>query len=216
MQLTCLSVLDLSNIPTDFHDNLQVKITRTLNEGNCYQQFILISAMQLWNFTNLTKLTVTHSKLQTFPPSVGRLRQLETLDLSNNELSDLPSTLAFCKKLNTLNIQNNHFRLFPSVILHLESLTTMKRLGNWLKPGYSNLGPASTKKLENPVVDKKINQPLSLQMSCTKVLLTSKLDYWKSDEIGVLQCKVLDKLSEKFCVCNNCYKTLLKEHGNLN
>ena len=155
----------------------------------------------------MKKLAVTDSSLQSFPGSVGRLKQLEELDLSNNILTSLPITLEFCKNLKTLDLRRNSFKLLPSVVLKLKNLTTLRRLDNSLTQMYDYTGPHYTKTVST-TVECKVYQPLSLQANCTKVVFTSQIHYWDMDTIGQLQCKTLDRLAEQFTVCDNCNKML--------
>ncbi len=164
----------------------------------------------------MKKLSITNSKLKSFPGSVGRLSKLEELNLSSNELSSLPATLTFCKMLTTLNLYHNKFRQIPSIVLRLPNLKNLRRLQNPLTPRYTCYGPKYTnrlhKKATNPN-DKKVYQPLSLQASCTTVVFTSQVQYWEMDIIGPLQCKTLDRLAEQFTICENCSRMLQTDHG---
>lgn len=162
-------------------------------------------------------LSITNSKLTSFPGSVGRLEKLEELDLSNNRLKSLPITLAFCKKLKTLDLHKNSFRQLPGVVQRLSNLTTLRRLQNPLTPIYESYGPRYTKKFKkttdtNKTTDTKVYQPISLQACCTTVIFTSQVDYWATNAIGPLQCKTLDRLAEQFTICDNCNR-MLPEQG---
>lgn len=168
--------------------------------------------MQLWNVNNLKKLSITNSKLKSFPGSVGRLSKLEVLDLSNNELSSLPITIGFCKNLQTLDLFNNNFRQLPGVLLQLDKLSTLRRLKNPLTPQYECSGPHYTRKLNRSETNgKKVYEPISLQASCTTTIFTSQIDYWETDAIGPLQCKTLDRLAAQFTVCDYCKRMLPKQ-----
>lgn len=167
--------------------------------------------IQLWNLHNLKSLSITKSQLKALSGSVGRLSKLEELDLSFNQLSSLPITLSFCKQLNTLDLHHNKFRQLPGVVLQLPKLHTLRRLDNPLTPRYQCHGPHYTRKINKgqPKKDeKKVYQPLSLQASCTTVVFTSKLNYWKTNLIGPLQCKTLDSLATQFISCDSCSRML--------
>lgn len=157
----------------------------------------------------MKKLSITESHLKSLSGSVGRLQKLEHLDLSSNQLSSLPITLSFCKHLNTLDLHNNSFKQLPGVILQLHNLQTLRRLQNPLTPRYQCFGPHYTRKIDRAKSDgKTVYQPLSLQATCTTVVFTSKLEYWKMDYIGPLQCKTLDRLATQFSICDNCSRML--------
>lgn len=167
------------------------------------------SPLQLWNLNNLKKLSITNSGLKSLSGSIGRLRKLEFLDLSCNQLCSLPITLSFCKNLDTLDLHKNRFRQLPGVIFQLPKLNTLRRLDNPLTPRYDCYGPHFTRIVnESSHNEKKVYQPLSLQANCTATIFTSKLDYWKTDFIGPLQCKTLDRLATQFTICNHCDRML--------
>lgn len=189
LQMTCLSELDLCDLPNIFHEQIQ-----------------------LWNLQNLKKLSITSSSLKSFPGSVGRLDKLEHLDLSNNHLSTLPITLAFCKNLRSLDLKKNKFRQLPGVIQRLHHLTTLRRFENPLTPIHSCQAPQYTRKISTSDKDtKKVFQPIGLQASCTKVIFASQVNYWETDAIGPLQCKTLDRLAAGFSICDNCNRMLSEQ-----
>lgn len=166
--------------------------------------------LQLWNLHNLKTLSITDSKLKSFPGSVGRLDKLEELNLSNNTLCSLPITLAFCKELKTLDLHKNSFRQLPGVVLRLGNLTTLRRLQNPLTPIYECYGPRYTRKITD-TKSKSVYQPISLQASCATVIFTSQVEYWGTDIIGPLQCKTLDGLATQFTICDNCNRMLTEQ-----
>jgi len=174
---------------------------------------------QLWGLSNIQNLSITESELTALPSSVGSLRKLRTLDLSTNKLTTLPTTLSFCQNLETLNLQHNKFRLLPSVLLQLKSLTNLRRHGSSLAPPHDWYGPRFVHKVLPKAKDQsktKVYQPLSLQASCTKEIFTMKIDYWETSTIGVLQCRTMDSLAEKFYACDNCGRMLQNSEGKIN
>lgn len=177
----------------------------------------LCLSLQLWGLHNLRKLSITDSKLESIPGSVGRLKQLEELDLSRNKLKHLPVTLTFCSKLVTLDLHRNEFTSLPGTILSLKNLKTLRRLDNPLySRGDFNKPHLSRKRFLNCTKssDKKTYSPLSLQSSCTKVIFTSELDYWEDKTIGQLQCKILDTvLAVQFINCDHCNRMISLQKG---
>lgn len=160
--------------------------------------------------------------LTTLPPSVGRLRQLEVLSVKNNMLNDLPATLAFCQKLKDLNLKNNQFRRLPGILLSLPNLQELRRLDNplpqlfngFVQPPHITIKtPDST--LASSQQQKPSFNPDSLQMLCTKVAFTHRIDYWACRSVGPLQCKTLDHLALQFTVCEHC-NTAIPKTGTYN
>jgi hypothetical protein len=47
-------------------------------------------------------------KVKQIPPSIGQLKNLETLDLSYGDIRTLPTTLNQLKKLTTFNLKGNY------------------------------------------------------------------------------------------------------------
>ena len=97
----------------------------------------------------------------------------------------------------------------------MKKLTTLKRLGNPLAPRYGWNGPTFIQKIKpsSEAQKSKKYQPLTLQESCTKEVYTMKIDYWETESIGVLQCRTLDQLAEKFYACDNCSRMLANDQG---
>ena len=228
MQLNTLVELDLSGnlIPGNLQSHLQVCLlihvmingTRR-HECDCCvhvpEYYRVLLPPQLWNLYNVKKLNMDDTGLTKFPPSVGRLRKLEVLSLSKNKLNDLPITLGFCKELRVLNLQKNSFTRIPGVVLHLEKLEDLRRLDNPLPPRWNGFPshPHVNKYNRAPAKPKQpaVYNPESLQMLCTKVVFTHKIDYWKRDTLGPLQCKTLDNLAADVTICENCHTTVPKQ-----
>ena len=162
--------------------------------------------MQFWNMQNLKRLSLDSMGLTTFPPSVGRLRQLEVLSVKNNELHDLPVTLAFCTRLKDLNLQNNKFKCLPGVLLRLPNLQELRRFGNPLPQLSSGFYQPPHIYIHTPSRSSRYLKPtlMSLQSLCTKVIFTHHIDYWANGTVGPLQCKTLDRLASQFTVCEHC------------
>lgn len=155
--------------------------------------------------------------LTVFPASVGRLRQLEVLSLKNNQLNDLPITLAFCKKLKDLNLSKNKFNLLPGVLLRLPNLQELRRLDNPLSQLYHGFELPPHIKISTPsnsVPSSQKTEPIfnpdSLQTLSSKAAFTHHIDYWASETVGALQCRILDHLASQFTVCEQCNAAMSK------
>jgi len=71
---------------------------------------------------NITRLTLSHNKIKSLPPSLANLSNLEQINLFNNQLEDLPVSLSSMPKLKILNIGMNRlntllrgFGAFPAL-----------------------------------------------------------------------------------------------------
>lgn len=83
-------------------------------------------AMNLYNYTFLTRLDVPHNQLREFPAAIGQLRNLEYLDMSFNSLTNLPEEIGMLTNLKTLLLTGNRQLLdLPSSIGYLYKLETI-------------------------------------------------------------------------------------------
>ncbi|CAF1431811.1 unnamed protein product [Adineta steineri] len=69
----------------------------------------LKNILTITSHINLYILNLGHVRLSSVPPTIGKLKELETLDLSNNALFYLPTNMFQLTKLKTLYIHNNMF-----------------------------------------------------------------------------------------------------------
>ena len=165
--------------------------------------------MQFWSFHNVKKLHLDSTGLKALPASVGRMKKLETLSLRKNKLTDLPVTLSFCENIKVLHLQGNSFQFLPGVILQLKNLTELSRLDNPLPARWSGFASAShLKRQGNTSVAKPkegvVYNPDSLQLLCTRQVFASRMQYWKHDVLGPLQCKMIDCLAAHSSICHKC------------
>jgi internalin A len=61
----------------------------------------------------LTSLNLSSNKLTTLPPSLGQLTQLTKLNLSSNQLTTLPDSLGQLTQLTKLHLSNNQLTTLP-------------------------------------------------------------------------------------------------------
>ena len=176
-----------------------------------HSSIVKISAFQFWSLQNLKGLCLDGVGLTEFPPSVGRLRQLEVLSVKKNRLQDLPVTLAFCQNLKELNLQQNRFTRLPGIILHLPNLKELRRLDNSLPPLWNGFASAPHINVNKPSKQQNTTfNPDTLQTLCTKVAFSHHIDYWADGSVGPLQCKTLDYLASQFTICENCNAAIPK------
>ncbi|XP_044003913.1 ras suppressor protein 1 isoform X1 [Aphidius gifuensis] len=62
---------------------------------------------------NVTRLTLSHNKIQSVPPGLANLVNLEILNLFNNQITELPISLSQMPKLRILNVGMNKLDALP-------------------------------------------------------------------------------------------------------
>ena len=83
----------------------------------------------LGQLTALRSLDLSNNQLTSLPPELGHLAQLHTLDLSNNQLTSLPPELGHLAHLQALDLSINQLTSLPPEFGHLAQLHTLD-LGN--------------------------------------------------------------------------------------
>lgn len=63
--------------------------------------------------TNITRLTLSHNKIQIIPPGLADLINLEILNLACNYIEELPVSLSSMPKLRILNVSINRLYSLP-------------------------------------------------------------------------------------------------------
>lgn len=67
----------------------------------------------LLNMINVSRLTLSHNKIQAVPPGLANLVNLEILNLFNNHITELPISLSQMPKLRILNVGMNRLDVLP-------------------------------------------------------------------------------------------------------
>ena len=79
---------------------------------------------------HLTKLTLSHNKLELLANSIGDLVNLVQLFVNNNSFSYLPATLKHLKKLRELDVSFNKLTELSMVVADLKGLERLCVEGN--------------------------------------------------------------------------------------
>ncbi|KAI5123887.1 hypothetical protein M0805_005704 [Coniferiporia weirii] len=127
----------------------------------------------LWSFTFLQNLYLNHNALQTVPPEIARLRQLELLDLSGNMLQVIPPELGMLTNLKELYLFDNHLVTLPYELGTLHQLRTIGIEGNPLSPDMKEIvqrdgSPALIAFLKNSAPPPEAPPPRMWQMLQTE------------------------------------------------
>lgn len=69
----------------------------------CEQQFINVLIFSVHN-ERLTRITLSHNKLNAIPPNISDLVNLEYLNLWNNQIDELPTSISSLPNLKILNV----------------------------------------------------------------------------------------------------------------
>jgi len=77
-------------------------------------------------------LTITNSRLESLPESIGNLTKLNNLSLNGNHLTTLPSSIGNLTRLKTLQINNNRLTTLPDTCRELMNLVTIELNNNQL------------------------------------------------------------------------------------
>jgi Leucine-rich repeat (LRR) protein len=78
---------------------------------------------EIWEFTNLLELDLSHNRIGQIPDSVRRLKNLQVLNISYNKLQALPSELGELRELRQLLAYHNRLETLPAEVGRLEQLT---------------------------------------------------------------------------------------------
>ncbi|KAJ8866278.1 hypothetical protein PR048_032121 [Dryococelus australis] len=79
--------------------------------GNLFDE-VFCSKVEV-NMLNITRLTLSHNKIQVVPPGLANLVNLEILNLFNNIIEELPTSLSSMPKLRILNVGMNRLGSLP-------------------------------------------------------------------------------------------------------
>ncbi|CAK9303928.1 unnamed protein product [Gordionus sp. m RMFG-2023] len=67
----------------------------------------------LFSLKQLTRLTISHNKIESIPPGIAELENLEILNCFNNQIEEIPTTISTLPKLRILNLAFNRLSNLP-------------------------------------------------------------------------------------------------------
>ena len=88
---------------------------------------------ELFQFTNLQELVVSHCKLSVLNVRIGELTQLQRLDVSANHLVVLPESICQLKNLKELIINRNIIAALPE---NIGNMVSLEYIDAWNNPLY--------------------------------------------------------------------------------
>ncbi|MBP5557310.1 MAG: leucine-rich repeat domain-containing protein [Bacteroidales bacterium] len=88
---------------------------------------------ELFQFTNLQELVVSHCKLSVLNARIGELTQLQRLDVSANHLVVLPESICQLKNLKDLIINRNIIAALPQ---NIGNMVSLEYIDAWNNPLY--------------------------------------------------------------------------------
>ncbi|XP_053208343.1 ras suppressor protein 1-like [Panonychus citri] len=68
---------------------------------------------RIFYLNNITRLTLSHNKIRSIPPSISNMTNLESLNLFNNQIDELPTAIVSLPKLKILNVGMNRLYNLP-------------------------------------------------------------------------------------------------------
>ena len=85
---------------------------------------------ELYNLTNLNRLTLTFMKISSFPQSILKLTNLTALNMQCNDLTTIPNDICKLTNLELLNVVHNKLTTLPDTIILLKRLKNLYVGGN--------------------------------------------------------------------------------------
>jgi Leucine-rich repeat (LRR) protein len=87
---------------------------------------------EILQMTNLQELDLSKNKMEEIPPGIGKLIHLKRLNLSNNKLVHLPEEIGQLKELEFLGLNRNELEDLPATIGELSNLEVLELWDNEL------------------------------------------------------------------------------------
>ncbi|XP_076361797.1 uncharacterized protein LOC143252866 isoform X2 [Tachypleus tridentatus] len=176
---------------------------------------------ELFRCPNVKLLSLKCNFLETVPPDIGHMKNLEYLALTNNRLQNfsLPYTLTFCQKLAVLLLDNNLLDALPGFLCYMPSLHTVHRHGNhnYFKATFMWYHTDVNERIMfvsgNDSVETQ-HKPDRLQFLAARVVISAKINFYSSPHIPHILMDYISDMYFNFNICGNCPTArLLREPG---
>ena len=123
-------------------DNVIAKIERAIREGTTELslEFEGLETLppEIGNLFQVQRLYLFGNLLEALPPEIGQLQNLQLLDLGGNQLRALPAEIGQLQNLQLLDLRGNQLRALPAEIGQLQNLQQLYLCGN----PFEELSPA--------------------------------------------------------------------------
>ena len=131
-QLADLHTLDLGIINHNRLADLPSEIWQLTNlrRLSLYGHQLAALPSEIWQLANLQKLNLCANRLAPFPDEIRQLTNLQELDLSSNGLTALPNGIGQLTNLRRLWLRHNQFTTVPRVLLDLPATTEINLQNN--------------------------------------------------------------------------------------
>ncbi|XP_014770924.1 leucine-rich repeat and death domain-containing protein 1 isoform X1 [Octopus bimaculoides] len=134
MKYLNLSYNQLTEVPTSLQQlpylrilHIQGNKIKHVPNGFTSLMYLNLSNNQIYNFTigkmkNLLSLNISHNRLSQLPHGFYQLKRLEHLIVNDNQIKSIPYEIVRLKHLRTLDISNNRLTSVPPYIPQITSL----------------------------------------------------------------------------------------------
>ena len=160
-------------------------------------------------------LSLKYNCLDSLPPDIGRMENLEYLALTNNKLQvqSIPFTLTFCRNLRTVLLDNNLLDALPGCLLRMPAIETVHRHGNhnYFKSTFMWYHTDVEYRII-PVAGTHNNNaklPITLQFLAARAMIGSKRDFFHDPFVANILKEYLADIYEMFRICHHCDRACL-------
>ncbi|XP_022251913.1 uncharacterized protein LOC106467963 isoform X1 [Limulus polyphemus] len=176
---------------------------------------------ELFRCPNVKLLSLKYNLLETVPPDIGHMKNLEYLALTNNRLQNfsIPYTLTFCQKLSVLLLDNNLLDALPGFLCYMPSLHTVHRHGNhnYFKATFMWYHTDVNERIMFVSGSGSIetqHKPERLQFLAARVVIAAKINFYSSPHVPHILMDYISDMYFNFNICGNCPSArLLREPG---
>ena len=170
---------------------------------------------QIFKCKNVRYLSLKYNCLDSLPPDIGRMENLEYLALTNNKLQvqSIPFTLTFCRNLRTVLLDNNLLDALPGCLLRMPAIETVHRHGNhnYFKSTFMWYHTDVEYRII-PVAGTHNNNaklPITLQFLAARAMIGSKRDFFHDPFVANILKEYLADIYEMFRICHHCDRACL-------